>query len=157
MHEHKNKTISSMRWKQWLTHTQRAEAGFTFSQKRCWWSEDVHVMISRSGTQGATTGGSSVLGHTYGSSTSSTPSVQRGSGRKDLPNTPTPLLLSVWTQTILRQSFAKQWKWWSNKVWGGRRYKCLKEGGDEVPSYIGERGQHPIGLPNPFFSSSWWW
>jgi hypothetical protein len=32
---------------------------------------------------------------------SSTPSVQRGSGRRDPPDTPTPLQLSVWNQTII--------------------------------------------------------
>jgi hypothetical protein len=57
--------------------------------------EAVHATISRSGTQGATSGDTSVLSHTYSSSMSSMPLVQRGSGRRDLPETPPPSLLQV--------------------------------------------------------------
>jgi hypothetical protein len=52
--------------------------------------EGVHVTSSRSGTQGTTTSGTSIFDHTYGSLTSSMPLVQRGSGRRDPPETPTP-------------------------------------------------------------------
>jgi hypothetical protein len=120
----------------------------TFSVKWRCTPDDLKI-----GTQGATADGTSILGHTYGSSTSSTPSVMRGSERRDLPDTPTPLLLSVWTRTILQHSFAKQWQRWSNKVWGGRRHKCLEEGGeDATPAPRAHHGGNPlIKMSNPLF------
>jgi hypothetical protein len=60
-----------------------------------------HLLRSQDRVKGTTIGRASVLGHTYGSPTSPPRPRSSISGRRDQPDTPTTLQLSVWTQTII--------------------------------------------------------
>jgi hypothetical protein len=111
-------------------------------------------MISRSGTQGATTGGTSVLGHTYGSLTFSTPR-SRGAAKEGI------------RRKLLLLHFSKCW-WWNilavlrykHSPNSGAARKGNGEGSDSrekkrgaCPTYIGEGGSSPWGVqpaPSPF-------
>jgi hypothetical protein len=112
----------------------------------------VHLTISRSCTRRHIRRRLHTRSHVRFAEVSSTPSVQRGSGRRDPPDTPTPPpLLQVLVAYNFGSASLKQQPWWSKKVGDGRT-KCLERGG-VYPIYIGARGSHPQGVrpaPTPF-------
>jgi hypothetical protein len=98
-----------------------------FPHKHCrwysWWSQDW--------VQGATTGGASVVSHMYGLSTS--PPRPWSSGARDLSDTPTPLQLSVWTETIFGRTSLSNVKSWAARCGEEKGSKVWKkEGGGHL-------------------------
>jgi hypothetical protein len=105
------------------------------------------MMISRSDTQGAITGSTSVLGHTYNLLTPPRP-WSNGAEEEGILQ---KLLLHFSKGRlgiILQQSFAKQCQWWSNKGGRRRRLKCVRER-EELPPFIGEERGSPRGVRRP--------
>jgi hypothetical protein len=106
------------------TNPRRPVAGITFPHKRCRWrvEEDarsrrsrsldvvdivVHLTIMRSCTRRHNRRRPHARSHVRLVVDSSTPSVQRGSGRRDPPDTPTHFSKCVKLELTIRQSFAK--------------------------------------------------
>ena len=84
----------------------------------------------------------------------STPSIQRGSGRRDPPDTPTPpSLLQVLVAKNFGSASLKQQPWWSNKV-GDERDKVSswkRGGGATFYRRRGAAAHEGCGSPYPFF------
>ena len=86
----------------------------------------VHLTISRSCTRHHNRRRLRTRSHVRFADVSSTPSVQRGSGRRDPPDTPTHTSTKCMNyELIFRQSFAKLCRWWSSNYGKKKGIKCV--------------------------------
>jgi hypothetical protein len=93
----------------------------------------VHLTISRSCTRRHNRRRLRTRPHVRFADVSSTPSIQRGSGRRDLSDTPTHTSTKCMDyEHIFRQSFAKQCRWWSSNYGKNEGSSVCEEVGEGV-------------------------